>query len=82
MHETSMTDGVMRMRPVDTLDIPAGATVAMSPGGLHVMLTGLEKPLRKGDKLRATLSFQASPPLKASIMVMSSGNLEASHGGP
>ena len=82
VHETSMTDGVMRMRPVDTLDIPAGATVAMSPGGLHVMLTGLEKPLRKGDKLRATLSFQASPPLKASIMVMSSGNLEASHGGP
>ena len=79
VHESSMTDGVMRMRPVDVLDIPAGATVAMSPGGLHIMLTGLKKPLGKGDKLRATLLFEKSPPLRAVIPVISSAKLEASH---
>jgi hypothetical protein len=79
VHESSMTDGVMRMRPVEMLDLPAGATVAMAPGGLHVMLTGLTKPLGKGDKLRATLLFEKSPPLKAVIPVISSAKLEASH---
>ena len=81
VHETTMTGGIMRMRPVELLDIPAGATVAMAPGGLHLMLTGLEKPLKKGDKLRATVSFRDSPPFKTTIPVMSSGNLEATHGG-
>ncbi len=81
VHESSMTDGVMRMRPVAELNLPAGATVTMAPGGLHIMLTGLTQPLAAGDELLATLLFRDSPPLRTRISVQSSKRLEASHGG-
>ncbi|HVF83859.1 MAG TPA: copper chaperone PCu(A)C, partial [Sphingomicrobium sp.] len=80
VHESDMTDGVMRMRPVPELDLPSGATVTMAPGGLHIMLTGLKQPLKTGAVLRATLQFRQSPPLRLAIPVVSSKALEAAHG--
>jgi copper(I)-binding protein len=52
----------------------------MAPGGLHIMLTDLKQPLRAGDKLRATLLFRESPPLRLTIPVVSREVLEAAHG--
>lgn len=56
IHEMSMDGGVMRMRPVEGgLEIKAGQTVTLKPGGFHMMLTGLKAPLQEGKTLEATL---------------------------
>lgn len=49
LHSSSMEGGVMRMRALDTLVLPAGKQVELKPGGMHVMLMGLAKPLAAGD---------------------------------
>jgi copper(I)-binding protein len=58
LHQSTSDDGVMKMRPVDGLDIPAGGTVKLAPGGYHLMLMGLKKPLTAGGQLPVTLVFQ------------------------
>jgi copper(I)-binding protein len=57
IHEMSMSNGVMKMRPVEGgLEIKPGQTVTLKPGGYHVMLEGLKMPLKAGDKVEATLT--------------------------
>ncbi|MCA3509132.1 MAG: copper chaperone PCu(A)C [Rhodobacter sp.] len=51
-------DGVARMIHLDAIDIPAGGTVLLEPGGLHIMLMGLTGPLTEGDMIPATLVFE------------------------
>jgi copper(I)-binding protein len=51
-------DGVTRMRPLEALDIPPGATVTLAPEGLHVMFMGLTEPLAEGTSIPATLVFE------------------------
>lgn len=59
VHEMSMNDGVMRMRPVpDGVIIKPGETVTLQPNGYHIMLVGLKAPLKQGDKVVATLVFE------------------------
>jgi len=59
IHEMAMRDGVMRMRALaDGLTIPAGETVALEPGGYHLMLMELTAPLAAGETVRATLRFE------------------------
>ncbi len=48
VHEMKLVDGVMKMRAVDALDLPAGKTVELKPGGYHVMLLDLKAPLEIG----------------------------------
>jgi len=47
----------MTMRPVTSIDLPAGKTVKLEPGGYHIMLLDLVKPLAKGDQVQLTLTF-------------------------
>lgn len=58
VHSMQSQDGVMRMRAVDPLDVPAGQTVRMAAGGLHLMFVGLKGPLAPGDKFPVTLGFE------------------------
>jgi copper(I)-binding protein len=60
VHEMSMNNGVMQMRPVAALDVKPGATVALAPGGYHIMLLGLNRPLKDGDSFPMTLTFAKS----------------------
>ena len=69
IHSTSMDGGVMRMRPLDFLDVPAGGTVRLEPGGTHVMLTGLREPLTAGSSLPLTLRFERSGERRLSLEV-------------
>lgn len=57
-HAMSMQGDVMRMRRLETLDLPAGRALRLAPGGIHMMLTGLRAPLRPGGAvvLRLTLA--------------------------
>ena len=59
LHETSMADGIMRMRDLSNgIAVPAGATVPLSPSGKHVMIQGLARPLAQGASVRLTLTFE------------------------
>jgi periplasmic copper chaperone A len=57
MHATSMKDGVMQMRQVQRIDIPAGGAVELKPGGYHVMFIGLKAPLQAGQTVDLKLNF-------------------------
>lgn len=57
LHTMSMSGMVMKMRPVTSIDIPAAQAVTLQPGGLHIMLVGLAKPLQTGQSFPLTLTF-------------------------
>jgi len=58
LHESVEKDGVATMKPVEALEIPAGGTVELKPGGTHIMLTGLKAPLKKGGMIVLELKFE------------------------
>jgi periplasmic copper chaperone A len=58
LHEMSMQGDVMRMRAIDALPLPAGQAVALKPGGHHLMLMGLKRPLSVGDQVPLTLMLR------------------------
>ena len=58
LHAHINDNGVMRMRPVKDMPIPAGGTTELKPGGLHLMLMMLKKPLKAGEKMPITLIFE------------------------
>jgi periplasmic copper chaperone A len=58
VHEMKMDGEVMRMRRVARLDLPAGKTVELKPGGYHLMLLDLKQPLKTGSTVPLTLVFR------------------------
>ena len=76
LHEMKMDGDVMRMRPVNAIDLPAGKTVALKPGGLHVMLIGLNAPLKAGSSFPMKLKFEKAGEVTVQV------NVEAAHGQP
>ena len=59
LHLMEMDNGVMKMRPVEGgIDLPAGKTIHLAPGGYHVMLIGLNAPLTADSNFEITLVFQ------------------------
>lgn len=70
IHTVSMTDGVMRMRELPGgLEIPPGATVALKPGGYHIMLIGLKAPLKQGTMVPAELRFRHAGKVKINFKI-------------
>ena len=58
LHETTTSeDGVASMKPVAEFRIDAGETISLKPGGAHVMLIGLSRPITEGESVALTLSF-------------------------
>jgi copper(I)-binding protein len=55
-HVMSMQNGIMRMRRLDVLDLPAGREIRLAPGGTHLMLAGLNHPLRAGGAVELSLA--------------------------
>jgi periplasmic copper chaperone A len=58
IHEMVMEGSVMRMRPVAGLELPAGRSVELKPGGYHVMLLDLKRPLTAGERVPLELRFE------------------------
>ena len=58
IHQSSMVDGVGRMRPVDGLSIAPGETVVLKPGGIHLMFSSLAGPFRRAARFPATFVFE------------------------
>ena len=73
IHLSEMTNGVMRMSPMHGLAIEAGARATFRPGGLHLMLMKLRTPLRNGDKLPLTLSFEVAGKIEVQAHILGPG---------
>ena len=74
VHSMKMEGDVMKMSAVDKLELKAGSKVEMKPGdGYHVMLLGLKKPLKTGDKFPLTLSFRKAGKVNVSVIVSDKG---------
>jgi hypothetical protein len=74
VHEMSMTDGVMKMRPLpDGLTIKPGETVELKPGGFHMMFMDIKQPLKQGDTMKATLTFEKAGTVEVIFNVNSVG---------
>jgi copper(I)-binding protein len=58
VHEMRMDGNVMRMRAIPRLELPAGKTVELKPGGFHIMLIDLKQPLKKGDSVPLKLKIE------------------------
>jgi copper(I)-binding protein len=69
LHTMSMQGNVMQMRPLSALDVPAGQPVTLKPGGEHIMLLGLTKPLREGQTFPLTLDFEKAGPRTVTVAV-------------
>lgn len=73
VHDSSSENGVMRMRAVGPLDIPAGGSVALAPGAKHIMLEGLQTPLVAGQKFSIIVTFEASGARTVPVTVVAPG---------
>jgi copper(I)-binding protein len=69
LHSTSMDNGVMRMRPLAHLDVPANSDIVLKPGGTHVMLMGLKQPLAAGSTVELDLQFEKSGEKRLTVPV-------------
>jgi copper(I)-binding protein len=71
LHETVVTDGVASMPHAMSIPVPAGETVALSPGGYHGMLMGLTTALKEGDRFPVTLTFKNAGDVTVDVDVLS-----------
>ncbi|MBP0615682.1 copper chaperone PCu(A)C [Jiella mangrovi] len=70
IHEMTMDGDVMKMRPVEGgLEIPAGETITLKPGGYHLMLTKPAGRLKEGDRVPLTLRFEKAGEVKVELAV-------------
>lgn len=69
IHQTKMDGGVMRMRHVEGIALPAGKPVALEPGGYHVMLMHVAPPLKEGESVPLTLIVEQRGGKRESVTV-------------
>lgn len=80
IHTMTMDGNVMKMREVGQIEIPASGRIEMKPGdGYHLMLMGLQQPLKAGDSFPMTLVFEKAGKTEVKVKVEEKKN--ASHGG-
>jgi copper(I)-binding protein len=75
LHTMTMDGSVMKMRQVDDIDLPAGKTVTLKPGGYHIMLTGLTQPLTEGQTFPLTLTFEKAGTREVTVAVQKVGSM-------
>jgi periplasmic copper chaperone A len=77
LHEMKMEGDVMKMRQVEGIELLAGKTVELKPGGYHVMFIGLKAPLKVGDSFPVKLKFEKAGEVTVDVKVEAPG---ADHG--
>ena len=75
MHNTIEENGVMKMRHMDSVELPAGETVSFKPKAKHIMLVELPKPLKEGDEVTLTLQFDGDETLSVTMPVAAAAPL-------
>lgn len=73
LHQTRVIDGVSRMRAVPELVVPARSTMALQPGGLHLMLMQPRAPLRAGSRIEMVFALKGGGTLRGELVVRAPG---------
>lgn len=73
LHNVLRDGEVMRMREVDAIPVPARGAVTLRPGGLHLMMIGLTRPLAAGESVPITLRFERAGEVQATLAVQAAG---------
>lgn len=73
IHTMAIENGVARMREVKAIDLKPGATTELKPGGFHLMLIGLKRPLREGESIKLTLTFEKAGTVDVDATVEKAG---------
>jgi hypothetical protein len=81
IHEMRMEGNIMKMREVARIEVPAGRTVQLKPGGYHVMLIDILKPMSKGDVIPISLVFEQAGKPAQTITVQAAVRDVAAGGG-
>ena len=71
VHESSMSNGMMSMKHIENLVIPAGSSVQFQPGGLHLMIMGADKEAFSADSIDVELQFESGAVLTATLPIKS-----------
>jgi copper(I)-binding protein len=79
LHASVVQDGVMRMRPVEAVEVPAHGEAVLEPGGVHVMLIGLKAPLDEGGSFALTLVFENAGEVEVVTTIEGIAHGAASH---
>ena len=79
MHVTIREGDVMKMRQVESFEIPAGGSVELKPGGAHLMLMELNRPLSQGEKVPLTLKLESGAEVKTELGVAPMGARSPGH---
>jgi copper(I)-binding protein len=70
LHSNEKTGDMVHMEHLAAIDIPAGKTVELKPGEMHIMLEGLQHPLKEGEMVPLTLSLANEGDVQVEVMVM------------
>src|SRR5690606_17581820 len=73
LHTTIHDQGIMKMRPLEGVDVPAGGTAEFAPGADHIMLIGLKAPLKAGGRFALTLRFEKAGEVVTDVAVVAPG---------
>lgn len=73
LHAHLHEGGVMRMRPVAAIEVHPGEPAVLAPGGLHIMLIGLRRDLKRGETIRLILSFEKAGKVEVEVPVLAAG---------
>ena len=69
LHKAEQKNGIMTMAPVDTVEIPAGGMAHLGPGGVHLMMFGIDPPLKVGETLEMILMFETAGEVAITVPV-------------
>jgi copper(I)-binding protein len=79
IHEMAVEGGMMKMRAIKGIDLKPGATVELQPGGYHVMLEDLKRPLKQGEQVPVQLTFEKAGVLDIKVNVEGMGAAAHAH---
>jgi periplasmic copper chaperone A len=80
IHEMTMDNGVMKMRPLPNgVEIQPGTTVEFKPGSYHLMFVGLKRPFEKGQRVKGTLQFEKAGKVEVEYAVEAVGGSPSAH---
>jgi periplasmic copper chaperone A len=80
VHEMKMEGAMMSMRPVESLDVPAGATITLAPGGYHLMFIDIDAPFVEGQTIPVTLTFEKAGAVDVVLSVSKAAPVAAAAG--
>jgi hypothetical protein len=73
IHETKIEGGMAMMRPVAAIALKRRSSVQLKPGGMHVMLMGLRRPLKEGERIKLALTFERAGTIEIEARVEKAG---------